>query len=128
VVATVVGWGAFPAGCAWRPGVSDTRSQIGDALAGKLTPDQLDYLMNEVLAITKRPWGEFNCKNCGQRQKQQVDIPDAKAVTGALTDLLNQAWGRPSEDKVDAEGIVFVRKVVFGGTEEAHESVAEPAP
>jgi hypothetical protein len=97
--------------------MSDTRSQIGDALAGKLTAEQLAFLMDEVLAITKRAWGEFSCKNCGQRQRQLVEIPDAKGVTGSLTDLLNQAWGRPSEDKVDAEGIQFVRKTVYSGSE-----------
>jgi hypothetical protein len=99
--------------------MSDTRSQIGDAVAGKLTPEQLAFLMDEVLAITKRAWGEFNCKNCGQLQRQTCEIPDAKAVTSSLADLLNQAWGRPSEDKAEAEGIVFVRKVVYGGEEEA---------
>jgi hypothetical protein len=99
--------------------VSDTRSQIGDALAGKLTAEQLAFLMDEVLAITKRAWGEFNCKNCGQLQRQTCEIPDAKAVTGAMVDLANQAWGRPSEDKVDAEGITFVRKTVFSGAEDA---------
>jgi hypothetical protein len=97
--------------------VSDTRSQIGDALAGKLTPEQLLFLMDEVLAIKKRAWGEFNCKNCGQLQKQTCDIPDAKAVTSSLTDLLNQAWGRPSEDKAEVEGIVFTRKVIYNGAE-----------
>jgi hypothetical protein len=40
-------------------------------------------------------------------------------VTGALVDLANQAWGRPSEDKAEAEGIVFVRKVVYEGKEAA---------
>lgn len=99
--------------------VSDTRSQIGDALSGKLDPDQIRLLLDEVLAIRKLAWGEFSCKHCGQRQRQQVEIPDAKAVTGALVDLANQAWGRPQDDKGDVEGITFVRKVVYGGAEEA---------
>jgi hypothetical protein len=90
--------------------VSDTRSQIGDALAGKLTAEQLATLMDEVLAITKTAHGEFSCKKCGQFQKQSVQIPDAKAVTGALVDLANQAWGRPSDDKQEAEGITLIRR------------------
>jgi hypothetical protein len=32
-------------------------------------------------------------------------------------DLANQAWGRPSEDKAEVEGIVFVRKVIYNGSE-----------
>ena len=93
--------------------MSDTRSQIGDALAGKLTPEQLAFLMDEVLEIKKgaRGW----CPGCNRAV--QVEIPDAKGVTSALTDLLNQAWGRPQDDKVEAEGITFVRKVVFSGPE-----------
>jgi hypothetical protein len=105
--------------------VSDTRSQIGDALAGKLTEAQLEFLMDEVLAITKRAHGEFSCKNCGQRQRQPCEIPDAKAVTGALVDLANQAWGRPSEDKAEVEGVTFVRKVVYGGTEDDDQNTSQ---
>jgi hypothetical protein len=92
--------------------VSDTRSQIGDALAGKLNPEQIELLLDEVLAIRKNAWGEFSCKACGQRQRQLCEIPDAKAVTGALTDLLNQAWGRPQDDKQEAEGITFIRQSI----------------
>lgn len=93
--------------------MSDTRSQIGDALAGKLTDAQLEVLMDQVLAIEKgaRGW----CPNCNKAV--MVQVPDAKAVTGAIVDLANQAWGRPQDDRVEAEGITFVRKVVYGGTE-----------
>ncbi len=93
--------------------MSDTRSQIGDALAGKLTEEQLRLLMDEVLAIKKgaRGW----CPTCNRAV--QVEIPDAKGVTGALTDLLNQSHGRPTEVKPEQEGIVFVRKTVYSGQE-----------
>ena len=99
--------------------MSDTRSQIGEALAGKLSPEQIEFLLDEVLAIRKNAWGEFSCKGCGQRQRQLVEIPDAKAVTGALVDLANQAWGRPTEDKAEQEGISFTRKVIYGGDADA---------
>ncbi len=94
--------------------MTDTRSQIGSALEGKLSPEQLAFLMDEVLAITKsaRGW----CAHC--KGAVPVEIPDAKSVTGALVDLANQAWGRPSEDKAEAEGVSFVRKVVYAGVEE----------
>jgi hypothetical protein len=93
----------------------EVRSQLGESLAGKLTEEQRAFLMDQVLAIEKTVYAEFACKNCGQRQKQPAKIPDAKAVTSSLTDLMNQAWGRPSEDKAEVEGISFVRKVVYGG-------------
>lgn len=93
--------------------MTDTRSQIGEALAGKLTDEQLSKLMDEVLAIEKgaRGW----CPTCNRAV--MVQVADAKAVTGAIVDLANQAWGRPQDDKPEAEGIVFTRKIVYGGAE-----------
>ena len=93
--------------------MSDTRSQIGDALAGKLTPEQLSLLMDEVLAIKKtgRGW----CKHCNGAV--MVEVSDPKAVTSALVDLANQAWGRPQDDRQEAEGVTFIRKIVYGGEE-----------
>ena len=86
----------------------DARSEIGDALNGKLDAEQVKLLMDEVLAITKKARGW--CPEC---QKQVwVDIPDAKSVTGALTDLANQAWGRPSE-VVKADADLIVNRQVF---------------
>lgn len=91
---------------------TDVRSDIGKALENHLTPEQLTKLMDEVLAITKRAHGEFACKKCGQRQKQLVDVPDARAVVAAMTDLANQAWGRPGEQAKGESGITFVRTVI----------------
>ena len=96
--------------CDGREAVSDTRSQIGDALAGKLTEDQIKLLLDEVLAIKKSAWGEFSCKHCGQRQRQQTEIADAKAVTGALVDLANQAWGRPQDQEAAGDSFTFIRQ------------------
>lgn len=91
--------------------MSDTRSQIGAALTGKLAPEQIETLINEVLEIKKQAWGEFNCKHCGQRQRQTVEITDAKAVTDALVKLLDQAWGKPEVDRSE-EGVVLIRQSV----------------
>lgn len=90
--------------------VSDTRSQIGDALAGKLTPEQLTSLIDEVLAIKKtgRGW----CKHCNGAV--MVEVSDPKAVTSALVDLANQAWGRPQDDKEDSGVVVNYRVELVG--------------
>lgn len=88
--------------------MTDARTEIGKALEGKLTKDQLDLLMNEVLAITKSAWA--NCPHC--KKKSKFEIPDAKAVTGAVIDLANQAWGRPDVAQMsDDEKITFIREV-----------------
>ena len=94
--------------------MSDARVQIGSALNDKLSPEQVRFLMDEVLAITKQGWG--SCKECNHRVL--VDIPDARAVTSSLTDLLNQAWGRPSEVAKEDQGLVVNRKVVLANQDE----------
>ena len=96
--------------------MSDARSQIGDALNGKLTAEQVKLLMDEILAITKQARGW--CKTCGKAVP--VEISDARAVAGALTDLANQAWGRPSE-VVKADADLVVNRSVVMVTE--HENV-----
>lgn len=91
--------------------MSDTRSEIGKALEGRLSPEQISLLLDEVLAIRKKAWGDFECKNCGQRQRQQTEIADAASVTKALVDLANQAWGRPNEVAKEQGDFIVNRNV-----------------
>lgn len=90
--------------------MSDARDQIGAALSGALTPEQLEVLMTEVLAITKQ--GRGWCPTC--KKSVIVEVADAKAVTGAIVDLANQSWGRPEVVSASDEGVSFTRKVVYG--------------
>ena len=88
--------------------MADVRGDLGAALEGRLTPEQIKLLLDEVLAIKKQAWA--NCPHC--KKKSLVEIPDAKAVTSCLIDLSNQAWGRPGEAAgLDDEKIVFERVV-----------------
>jgi hypothetical protein len=90
--------------------MSDPREAIAQALQGFLTPEQSKILVDEVLAVSKRGRAEFSCKHCGKRQIQYAEIPDAKAVTSAITDLMNQGYGRPVESSaLNVEPIKFVR-------------------
>ncbi len=91
--------------------MSDVRSQIGKALEGFLTPEQVRKLVDEVLASKKRARAEFNCRKCGKRQVQYAEVDDTKTVVQALETLANQAFGKPTESKSEA-GITFIRQVV----------------
>jgi hypothetical protein len=84
-------------------------------LDGILDREHLDELLTLALELKKgaRGW----CPSCNKAV--MVEINDAKAVASVIKDLNAEAWGRPSEDKVEAEGITFVRKVVYGGGEDA---------
>jgi hypothetical protein len=85
-----------------------TRAEIARALEGFMRPEHLDKLVEEVLEIKKgaRGW----CPKC--KGAVMVEISDAKGVTGALTDLLNQSFGRPTETKQETE-IIVERTVAF---------------
>lgn len=74
-----------------------------------MTPIQVTYLLQEVLAINKRANVKVQCDNCAHMNKRFVEIPDAKSVVSALTDLLAQGFGRPGEAKLDQGTVEFRR-------------------
>lgn len=100
------------------------RGSIAEALEGRLTADQIKFLIDEVLATTKKPWAEFSCKKCNARQRQMVEIPDARAVTSSLTELMNQSWGRPTDANHETE--IVVNRSVYVVAEEEHDVGVEP--
>ena len=107
MVAERGGWGAgavtteAPQEPAEQP--ADIRQQLGKQLESKFTPEQLNLLINEVLAIKKGVQVEVRCKHCNRAQKVLGEMPDARAVTTALKELLNQAWGAPVEQRAETE-------------------------
>jgi hypothetical protein len=90
----------------------DARAQINQALENLIEPEQLKTLLDEVLKITKsgRGW----CPKC--KHAVFVEVPDAKAVVGAMGELLNQAKGRPTETKQVTE--IVVERNVYLVTDE----------
>ena len=87
----------------------EPRDELAKKLSQYLTPEQIEKLIDEILAITKRVSAEFTCKKCGQRQMQWTTVNDAKAVALALGDFMNQAFGRPSESNETVEPVIFKR-------------------
>lgn len=73
------------------------RDRIGRKLSERMTDDQIEHLLSEVLAVTKRAWVGVECKSCKTFQRVQVEIPDATAVTKSLLDLANQSFGTPGK-------------------------------
>jgi hypothetical protein len=106
--------------------MSDPREAIANALRGFLTEEQTKILVDEVLAVTKKGKAEFNCKKCGARQIQYANIPDARAVASALSDLANQAYGRPTEASVQNDPVQFIRLTNLGELEGITPSKPDP--
>jgi hypothetical protein len=94
------------------------REMLAAALTGYLTPEQLQKLIDEVLASTKRMNAEVTCRHCGRRQMAFVQVNDAKAVALALPDLLNQAFGRVGEQNQQNDPVLFKRLTVLSDDEE----------
>ena len=101
--------------------MSNARSRISAALEERLTDEQLKVLMDEVLSIKKLVY--MSCPGC--KKRHQVEVPDAKAVAGALADLLVQADGRPREQQADeTTPIMFKRVLVFSGPQPSPDELA----
>jgi hypothetical protein len=83
------------------PGVAP-REQVAQALAGYLSEEQLERLLNSALTIEKQAWG--TCRNCNTRV--QVSVSDARAVISSVAELLNQGYGRPSDRQQESQVIV----------------------
>lgn len=89
--------------------MADLRAELADALNGWMSREQLDALLNEILAIRKQVSHTFTCKHCQRMQKHMVEVADAAAVARALKDLAAEGFGRPKEQQVaEAERIMFV--------------------
>lgn len=88
------------------PEKRDSRDLLSEALDAFLTQEQLRALIDDVLQIRKKAW--VSCTHC--KKKNEVEIPDAKAVVGAMSDLMVQAKGRPDGKQVES-GLVVNRSV-----------------
>ena len=103
------------------PGVAP-REHVAQALAGYLSEEQLEKLVDSALAITKSAWG--TCRKCNTRV--QVDVPDARAVVASVAELLNQGYGRPSDRQQEAQ--VVVHRTVEYVCEHGHACPECPSP
>jgi hypothetical protein len=106
---------------------SDPRAAIAQALGSFLTSNQVEHLVNEILAITKRTSAEFQCKHCKRLQKHWIDIPDARAVTSGIAELANQAYGRPAESDPASDPIIFYR-ISVSNEDEIEDAITAALP
>lgn len=77
--------------------VSDYRDALSGVMDVKLTADQWEKLIDEVMATVKKVVVDFNCKKCGQAQRHPVEIPDAVNVAKGLSILGTDAKGKPAQ-------------------------------
>ena len=76
-----------------------------------INPEQLDALFEGALAITKRVSTPVTCKHCKKNQMAFVEIPDAKSVVSALSDIVTKIADVPKEQVQEQDRIVFERVI-----------------
>ena len=92
----------------------DPRAAVRAGLTGYLTEVQVAQLLDQVLSLTKTT--HVSCPSC--KKRNEVTIPDARAVSSSLTELLVAGFGRPGEQRRDQE--VVVRRTVEYVCEHGH--------
>lgn len=95
------------------------REAAREVIESRLTKRQVDALFDGALALTKsaRGW----CPGC--KKQVWVEIPDAKAVVGALADIITKIADLPT-DRDQGERIVFERVVYMDDPEAVNGSDA----
>ena len=84
----------------------------------ELAPEVFDRewlreFMESVKELQKGYQVEHDCPECSFRKKVTVQIPDFKNILDSVTELFNQAYGRPGTDNPESQGTVIVVKRIW---------------
>jgi hypothetical protein len=85
----------------------DPRAALAAGMSAYMSREMVDRLLDECLSLEKRTW--VSCPGCGKRN--EVSIPDARATVDAVSSLLTQGYGRPSEQRTPPQ--IVVNRQVF---------------
>jgi hypothetical protein len=77
---------------------------LAEAIRAEISPEYLRDLVSQVKEMQKhtRAW----CPNC--EQHVTVFVPDLPRVISALTELLEQAEGKPGTASAEAAGVTLI--------------------
>jgi hypothetical protein len=77
---------------------------LADAIREEITPEFLRELVAQVRDLQKGIW--VFCPDC--RAKVMASVPDLPRVISALTELLEQAEGRPGTASAEDAGVTLI--------------------
>jgi hypothetical protein len=98
------------------------RPSLADAIRETFTPEYLKELAESVKEMSK---GTFAyCPDC--ECKVQVSVPDLPRVISGLTDLLEQAEGKPGTASTEAAGVTLIVERHWPPPKEPEPSPQEP--
>jgi hypothetical protein len=80
------------------------RPLLADAIREEISPEYLRELVAQVKTMTKKTF--VYCPDC--RYKVQVEVPDLPRVIAGLTELLEQAEGKPGTVSTEDAGVTLI--------------------
>lgn len=84
------------------------RARLGTAVGEVFDLDFLRELAQSIKEMTKGVRGTGNCPECGSARSVLVQIPDIQGQIKALTELMEQAEGRPGTESGEAGGVTLI--------------------
>ena len=100
-----------------KESLQDARRKIQERMNSEMGAELIDSLVDEALGVKKGVYVDFNCKGCGQAQRQLAQVADVVTQIKAAEFLLNQGDGRPGESKPAEQSVVVERRVIYAGVE-----------
>lgn len=71
-------------------------------------PSFLREWMESIKQMSAGVWGSGSCPECGTQRKVRAEVPDIKGQITAVTELIEQIWGRPGTANVDQQGTTII--------------------
>jgi hypothetical protein len=87
------------------------RPLLADAIREEITPAFLRELVGKVKEMQKETFGY--CPGC--KKKVLVQVPDLPKVISGLTELLEQAEGRPGTATAEDAGVTLIVERIWPG-------------
>ena len=84
------------------------RSDLGEVIGEVFSRDWLLEFAETIKGMTTGVWGAGSCPECGSSKKVLVQVPDIQGQLRAVTELLEQAEGRPGVAAGEPGGITLI--------------------
>lgn len=84
------------------------RSTVSKVVSEVFNEDYIRQLAEDCKTMTRGYWAEGECGECGSKKKVKVEVPDIYSQIKVLTELLEQAEGRPGTAEGEPGGVELI--------------------
>jgi len=90
------------------PEDSEARAIIARLYSEVFDEAALRELMEGIKQLSRGYPVDHKCSECGKRQKVYVHVPDFKQILEAMSEFLNQGYGRPGTAEGEPGGVTII--------------------